>query len=256
MWEGRDMGVTEDLYLLARDLSSGIHVSDVRIGLGYTAVQVESSDVGLAYTFRMEAGHTCTAVKMAGELAGKPVEQHLTLMKETDPISSAVGFATLNALVQRRMPRSIGEDFFGVISLQKREKVGMVGFFAPIISVVKSAGCDLLIFEKNLKRGKGLYSPKEIPGKLPVCSVVIISATTLVNHTFEEIMIHTKGAREVVMLGPSTPMLPEVMGQYGVTLLAGMKIVKPEAVLRIVSEGGGTQRLRGAVKKMVVSCKK
>lgn len=131
----------------------------------------------------------------------------------------------------------------------------MVGFFAPVLPIIKKAGCELFIFEKNLARGEGLYPPEEIPLKLPLCSVVILSATTLINHTFEGIIPHAKQAREVVMLGPSTPMVPDVMGNYGVTVLAGMKIVKPDRVLRIISEGGGTQRLRDAVKKIVVSCR-
>jgi len=250
------MGVLEDLYQHGLALDSGFRVQDVRIGLGYTAVQIESGDVGLAYTFRGEAGHTCTAMKLAGELAGSQAAFLLSFMRESDLISAAVGLATLNALLQRHFPVSLGEDFFPIVQLQKGERVGMVGFFAPIISIIKKAGCELFIFEKNLKRGKGLFGPEKIPSELPTCAVVILSATTLINHTFEEVVKHAKRAREVIMLGPSTPLVPEVMGRYGVTLLAGMRIVKPEAVLRIVSEGGGTQRLRGTVEKVVVSCRK
>ena len=250
------MGVTEDLYRHGLFLASGLRVRDVRIGLGYTAVQVENGDVGLAYTFRGEAGHTCTVMGMAGELAGKSAERLLAFIKEGDVVSAAVGLATFNALLQQNLPVSLAEDFFPIVQLQKGERVGMVGFFAPIIPIIKKAGCELFIFEKNLKRGEGLFGPEKIPSELPTCAVVILSATTLINRTFEEVAKYTKGAREVIMLGPSTPLVPDVMGHYGVTLLAGMRIVRPEAVLRIVSEGGGTQRLRGTVEKMVVSCSK
>lgn len=249
------MGAMEDLYQYGLTLASNLHVRDVRIGLGYTAVQVENGGVGLAYTFRGEAGHTCTAMKMAGELAGKQADLLLSFMKESDLISAAVGLATFNALLQQHLPVSIAEDFFPIVRLRKGERVGMVGFFAPIIPIIKKAGCELFIFERNLKRGEGLFGPEKIPSELPTCDVVILSATTLINHTFEEVVKHAKMAREAVMLGPSTPLTPEVMGHYGVTLLAGMRIVKPEAVLRIVSEGGGTQRLKGTAQKVVVSCR-
>jgi uncharacterized protein (DUF4213/DUF364 family) len=248
------MGIEKELCGWGKRLASNRHVTDVRIGLGYTAVEIDECQVGLAYTFRQDAGHSCTAMKMAGELCGKAAERLVDLLEEKDVISSAVGLATLNALLQERLPRSRGEDFFPLLSLQPGEKVGMVGFFAPIIPQIRQAGCELWIFEKNLSRNEHLFSPEEIPRKLPDCSVVILSATTLINHTFEEIVPHFQQAREVVMLGPSTPLLPEIPCRYGVTLLAGMRIVKPKWVLRIVSEGGGTQRLRGAVRKMVVSC--
>ncbi len=250
------MTITENFKRYGMELAQDTRVTDVRIGLGYTAVQVDDGGVGLAYTFRGEAGHTCTALKMAGELAGKEAGDLLALMTEGDVISAAVGFATLNALLQRNLPTSLGEDFFPIIGLQKGERVGMVGFFAPIIPMIRKAGCEILIFEKNLERGKNLHGPEEIPELLPTCSVVILSATTLINHTFEEIAAHTGRAREVVMLGPSTPMAPQVFESTGVTLLAGMAVIDPRAALRIVSEGGGTQRLRGAVKKMVASCRK
>ncbi len=250
------MAVIDELIDYGMKLDTGLRVQDVRIGLGYTAVQIEGGEVGLAYTFRGEAGHTCTAVKMAGELAGKPVGHLLAFMKEGDVVSAAVGLATFNALLQRRLPTPEGEDFFPIIQLQAGETVGMVGFFGPVIPLIRKARCELRIFEKNLARGEGLFSPEKIPQKLPECSVVILSATTLINRTFEEVVAYTREARHVVLLGPSTPLVPEVMGRYGVTLLAGMKIVRPAAVLRIVSEGGGTQRLRGTVEKMVVSCKK
>ncbi len=248
------MGINKELYALGKEVAENRHVTDVRIGLGYTAVEIDERSVGLAYTFRQDAGHTCTAMKMAGELSGKAAARLVALLEEKDVISSAVGLATLNALIQERLPESQGKDFFSFLSLRSGEKVGMVGFFAPIIPQIRKAGCDLWIFERNLSRGENLFPPEEIPQKLPDCSVVILSATTLINHTFEDVAPHFQTAREVVMLGPSTPFLPEMLGRYGVTLLAGMRTVKPKWVLRIVSEGGGTQRLGNAVRKMVVPC--
>ncbi len=251
------MSVTEDLFELGMEVAQEKIVTDVRIGLGYTAARVEGGDVGLAYTFRTEAGHTCTAMQKAGTLAGQPAKALLELVTEKDVISAAVGLAVLNALLQRRIPETEDKgDFLDLVGIRKGERVGMVGFFAPIIPAIRDAGGELWIFEENLKHGEGLYPPDEIPNRLPHCSVVILSATTLINHTFDEIARHAVAAREIVMLGPSTPLAPNVLDRYGITLLAGMKIVNPDKALQIVSEGGGTQRLRGAVKKVVVTCGK
>lgn len=84
---------------------------------------------------------------------------------------------------------------------------------------------------------------------LPACQVVIISATTLLNRTIDGILDHVKGAREVAILGPSTPWAPEIFAPRHVTLLSGMQITDPECVLRVVSEGGGTREFGKAVKK-------
>jgi len=235
-------------------LSAGAVVTDIRVGLGYTAVQVDGGDVGLAYTFRSEAGHTCTALEMAGDLTGRPATELISWMAQGDVITSSLALATFNAVSQKEIREAPEGDFLAMIHLTPEDEVGMVGFFAPLIKTIRDSGSGLSIFERNLARGKGLFPPEQIPDRLSGCSVVILSATTLINHTFEDIIPYTARAREVILLGPSTPLAPEIMKIYGITLLAGMKIVVPEKVLRIVSEGGGTQRLGRAVKKVVIPC--
>ncbi len=250
------MGIEREFIAWGKEAGGTRQVTDVRIGLGYTAVEVEGEDVGLAYTFRQEAGHTCTAMAQAGNLSGQTASQLLELLSEKHAISAAIGLATLNALAQKEIGDSLPEDFFPLIRLKPDDHVGMVGYFAPVIPIIRKAGSTLVIFEKNRAKGEGALPPEELPQKLPDCSVIILSATTLINHTFANIVPYCKNAREVVILGPSTPLIPEILGKYGITLLAGMRTVDPARVLKIVSEGGGTQRLRHATRKVVVSCKK
>jgi len=47
-------------------------VTEVRVGLGYTAALLDDGACGVAYTFRSEAGASCCAVREAGTLAGVP----------------------------------------------------------------------------------------------------------------------------------------------------------------------------------------
>ena len=66
--------------VIARQLltstETGAHrVADVRIGLGYTAVQLDDGHVGLAYTFRDQAQPGCNAFDTARPLAGKPAAE-------------------------------------------------------------------------------------------------------------------------------------------------------------------------------------
>ena len=44
---------------------------EVRIGLGYTAVQLDNGRCGLAFTFRQGSGGGCCALKESGTLAGR-----------------------------------------------------------------------------------------------------------------------------------------------------------------------------------------
>ena len=58
------------------------------------------------------------------------------------------------------------------------------------------------------------------------------------------------GCREIVFLGASTPLWPEIFGDTRVTLLSGITIVDPGQILQIVSEGGGMRFFKPAVNKV------
>ncbi len=57
-------------------------------------------------------------------------------------------------------------------------------------------------------------------------------------------------ARDIVILGPSTPFVPEVFAPRGVTMLSGVQVTDAALALRIISEGGGTQKLQPAMRKV------
>jgi len=236
------------------DLAGDQVVTDLRVGLAYTAVEVSGRDVGLAYTFRHDIGPTCTAIKEAGEITGRAAKELVGWIEKGDLLSHAVGLATLNALLQPCLPESQGEDFLSFLTIGPHDRVGMVGFFAPLIKPIQRRCGELLIFEREIKKGKGLLNPEEMRLRLPRCSIVVLSATTLINQTFDQIAKYTGGSREVVLLGPSTPLIPDVFEGTPITYLAGVQMVDGKRSLKIVSEGGGTQRLTnsGSVKKMVV----
>lgn len=83
---------------------------------------------------------------------------------------------------------------------------------------------------------------------LPGCQVVIITALTLINHTIDH-LLQLSGDAAVALVGPSTPMLP-LLGERGVSHLFGMEVVDVDRTLAVVSQGGGTRRLKGATRKV------
>ncbi len=75
-----------------------------------------------------------------------------------------------------------------------------------------------------------------------MADIVAISGTTLINHTFEELMTLCRPDALVLVLGPSTPLSP-VMFDYGVDILSGSVVVSTDAVLRAVSEGANFRQV-------------
>ena len=52
--------------------AEGVDVADVRIGLGYMAVQLDNGWAGVAYTFLDEASGGCSVYRHIRPLAGRP----------------------------------------------------------------------------------------------------------------------------------------------------------------------------------------
>jgi hypothetical protein len=105
-------------------------VADVRIGLGYTAVQLEEECCGLAYTFREEVAEGCGVVKSAGTLVGRQASELSAWAKSTDALAASVGLATLNALI-RVPPGAVEADLANMLVCGPEDEIGMVGNFRP-----------------------------------------------------------------------------------------------------------------------------
>jgi len=220
-------------------------IKDVRIGLGYTVVQLDTGHAGVAWTPE-EPAASCTHLSAAGTLAGSPVREMLAMLAhEKSSLSRAVGLATANALLAA-LPQgaSIQEEVIASLNIIKEDHVAMVGYFGPIISGLKKTGCRLDIVELDPQFAKDTVTPQQGRESLASCTVAIITGTTLINGTFDEVAAALGNPRAAVLLGRSSPLCGEIFRGTKITHVAGSRVVNADAVLRIVSEGGGTMIMK------------
>jgi uncharacterized protein (DUF4213/DUF364 family) len=226
-------------------------IKDIRIGLGYTCVELSGGGCGLAYTFRRDTGHTCSVLGTAGTLLGLPVSDILTWARSDNKIKAALGLATINALINRESPGMTRANVADALEVRMQDTFGMVGAFRPILKEIRSRVGKIYVFEEDIEDGNGYFSSDDIPRYLPSCDVIVLTATSLINHTIDSIVDHCQDAREVCLVGPSTPMCPAVFSRHGISLLAGSLVTNPALALEIVSQGGGTRNLRPAIEHVL-----
>jgi uncharacterized protein (DUF4213/DUF364 family) len=217
---------------------------DVRVGLGFTSVRLDDGNLGLAWTAESHSG-SCTHQPKAGTLAGSSAETLLDMLASlSNPLSRSIGLATANAIAAGLpRPETTTVDILQLLNIQASDHVAMVGYFGPLISTLRSTGCRLDIIE--LKSDKpGTLSPDQGRIPLSVCSVAIITGTSIVTGTMNGLLSSLGNPRAAVILGPSTFMRPEVFAGLPVTHLSGSRIRNAPAVEKIVSEGGGTMILK------------
>jgi uncharacterized protein (DUF4213/DUF364 family) len=237
------------IYEYVLSSTSGLKAADIRIGLGYTAVLLEDGRCGLAYTLHEKEYESCCVVPDAGKLAGRSISELISWIKTPDAAACAVGLAAVNAAVT--VPESAVEsDITDLLAVESGDSVGMIGYFGPLVKPIKERVRALYIFERRPDPEYGILPESASPDLLPKCQVVIMTATAILNHTIDSLLDLSKNAREIAILGPSTPFLPEIFGHLGVTMLSGLQVIDSARILQIVSEGGGTRQFGRAVRKL------
>jgi hypothetical protein len=221
-----------------------IKVADLRIGLGYTGIRLDNGCTGIAAVLFDALPHGCTVMPAAGSFAGSTAADLLKfLVGGKNPLEIAIGLSVANALIKPPADSRDNNEATTYLNLQPGDKVAMVGLFAPLVERIRATGAILTVIEKNPQRLK-LLSEEAKQQALRDCDVAIVTATTLLNKTFEETVSTLGNPRAVALLGPSTPLVPEIFHKTPVTHLGGVAVVDSAKVLQIISEGGGTPTLR------------
>jgi len=223
-------------------------IADVRIGLGYTGVTLENGDTGVAYTFRENAAAGCSVFMGKRPLAGRATTEILEYLGSSEGVESTVGLAVANALANQPGLNQHEGDILSVLSIGFMDRVGMVGYFGPLVAPVEKRVRELVIFERNAARSDRVLPAEAAYEELPRCDVAIITSTALILGDMDRLLEAAAKCREIALVGASTPLLPEVFAPLGVTLLSGVIVTDGAGILQIVSEGGGMgffdQRIR------------
>jgi uncharacterized protein (DUF4213/DUF364 family) len=224
--------------------SEGLHVADVRIGLGYTSVRLDNGNVGLAWTAHENTG-SCTHENRAGTLAGSPASELMEMLaSELKALPRTIGLATANALIAGLpRPKTTQREVLDIVDVDAGDRVAMVGFFGPLVPGLRQTKCKLDILELETDR-PGTVSPEDGREALASCTVAIITATSIVTGTFDELVSVLGKPRAVIMLGPSAVMCPQIFEGTPVTHIAGARVRNAAAIEKVVSEGGGTMLLK------------
>jgi len=218
-----------------------------KVIIGTFTTAVISKQCGLSSTIREqcgEGGHS--RVHNLGEMAGMEVKELAQFVMSDNLLEASIGMAAINSALQIEGCEFTEINASEIIAKKGKDKrVAVIGHF-PFLGKLKNQVGELLVFELRLRPGD--ISSAQIPALLPDADVVAISGTTLINHTFDEIMSFCKPSAYKIMLGPSTPLSP-VLFNYGIDVISGTIVEDAELLLGYLTQGATFQQLKG--KKLV-----
>ena len=250
----------ETTHLIEKRLGRALdHLTIERIvvGLFFSGVKLSNGAGGVCFTPIKDIPQAVCCPSSAGrifdpfKLKGMKVKDVLKEIPSKEPIKTAVGIATLNALsttcweqeVETRYTIRMNRDAQEVIRMPRTKSVAVIGAFVPILRTLKQRGGRWWVIEQDSKTLKEDELPYYIPEAqsddiIRQADVLIITGVTLVNQTFEGIINSAGSGTEIAVIGPTASFLPDALFQRGVRIVGGVWVKKPDELLDVLAAGG------------------
>lgn len=214
-------------------------VRDVLVGCFTTCVHARNH--GLASTLK-PAAHSGVGLSDAGDLNGMDVRDLARLARSTNTLDASVGIAAINSMADLTT-QTVRTGNARELLLEKGagKTLGMIGHF-PFIERVRDRFRKALVFE--LAPQPGDMTADRMPQRLGEADVVALTATSLINHTFADVMGWIRKDAFVVMLGPSTPLYP-LLFDLGIDALCGSVVTDSARALDMMKQAAPFRKLEG-----------
>jgi uncharacterized protein (DUF4213/DUF364 family) len=117
----------------------------------------------------------------------------------------------------------------------------VIGAF-PFIDRLRTVARELYVLELNqslLDLKRGIIPDTAADYVIPDCDLLVITGSAIVNKSIERLLSLARQSKAyTIILGPST-IFSRVFFDYGADMLAGSVVLKPEAIIKRLSQTGG-----------------
>ena len=231
--------------VLLGDLHTDAPVRRVLVGAFWTAVVLDTDPLrcGLASTLRPTTHQDGPPVPRAGGLLEHSGRELAEWLRSSSALEASIGAAAFNALLE--VDEAVCTEVNAEDVILERgtgRQVAIVGHF-PFVERVKQAAAECWVVELNPHPGD--VPADQVGEVLPQADAVALTGTSLINHTFDDLIHLCRPDAFVLLLGPSAPLTP-VLFEAGVDAVSGTQVTDPERVLRSVAQGATFRQIKCA----------
>jgi uncharacterized protein len=247
------MQLIQKLYDHCCEKARTTRVACLTVGLVYTAAITEDGGMGVAYTY-FSNKRCCATGKGYRDYEGERAIELLAELKHPDPLHRSMGLALVNALNHREALACAADPSNEILSdalgIGPETRVAMVGLFRPLVHLFEKSGAVVEVLDDM----QGVGDRNRFYGKLDGwAEVLVLTSTSILNHTAEDLLGKAGPGVKVAMVGPSTPMTADAFSHLPVHLLAGTVPLDQKAVLKAVRHGAGTPVIHRFSRKVYLS---
>jgi len=236
------------------DYIGSLSITDVRIGIFMTAIELSDGSVGVSGTITpsISAVHCKKENRDFGaftpnQITGKEVTELLNTPKKNS-ITDTLKVAALNAVSSKILEHSSYQiikntDPIDLVDLSTPQTITVVGAFQGYISKISSSPNRLFVLEFDEHalndNDKNYFVPaSDFKKVLPVSDTVIITGQTVLNNTIDELLKWANPGADIIVTGPSGNFIPDVLFANNVKIVGASRTTHPELMLKLAGEGG------------------
>ncbi len=224
-------------------LVAGIYLSAVKLSNGYSGLASNDLNTLDCCSHNRNRGFGDFT---PGNFKGHKVTDLLNLTDQSSFIKT-LQLAAMNALSAELLTESKCRIFenldpIDLIDLTEKKQICVVGAFLSYIKKIAESDSILRIIELNENAVPDEYRryfvPSEFAGDAVIhADVVIITGSSLANHTLDSLLGIIPAKVQVLVVGPTSSLLPDVLFAHGVDIIGATRITDINKMLELVGEG-------------------
>lgn len=219
----------------------GISVSDIKevvCGALYCAVMLKNGNIGVCSTLRNDIN----------------IELHELSHPDFDNINHRVILnAYFNAFLNYRNKYDKTIDIFKGIDFGSYKNIAMIGLFRPLLKKFRENKINISVFDK-LETEPFLISMKDLTKYIKNTDAIILTATSIFNRTFLNIIENSGSKSNIFILGPSSTMDHDMFNYRNIKKIFGTIFEKfDNRVITTINSGHGSRHFLPFGRKVFIS---
>jgi len=256
---------------VAADEIGKLTIERAVVGLFFTGIKLSTGHVGACATpVKTIPDAVCCptsayAMPFPGKMRGRRAADFLDEVHHQDGIRRAVGVAAMNALAafcwdckpHPAVDLETDVDAFDAARIAPDQMVVVVGAFVPFLRELKRRGNPYLVLEQDPAVLKADELPfyrhaSQAPVVVPQADVILITGTTLLNDTLDDILAAAKPNACKVVVGPTVGLVPDAYLRRGCDILGSIRVTDADKFLDVLAEGGSGYHFFGKSAQKIV----
>lgn len=217
-------------------------IDEVIVGLTIAAVSLDDGSIGTCLILHEEMETLSEVVFDPKEIKGMPaVDMAKWATDRTEhPLRRTVAMAAINACSTALSFSKTDEvDASMSVEVNSNDTVAVIGYIRSLVNKLKDKVKKVIVYDNGEK--ENVYPSETQEVLLPSCDIVYITGTTFVNNSIDQLLALCQNAREIIIVGPTTPMFPKAYKGTNVKVIAGgiwIKGYKKEIFSRVALNAG------------------